>query len=68
MHRDEICRIILVLDWEIVMPIIDHKLHVFLCHTLQDKPIVRKLYQPFLFEDWIDPWSTHHTLQVVYAD
>lgn len=32
------------------------KLRVFLCHSSQDKPIVRELYQRLLAEGWIDPW------------
>jgi formylglycine-generating enzyme required for sulfatase activity len=32
------------------------KLRVFLCHSSQDKPIVRELYQKLLAEGWIDPW------------
>src|SRR5258707_5242061 len=32
------------------------KLRVFLCHSSQDKPIVRELYQRLLTEGWIDPW------------
>lgn len=34
----------------------NHKLHVFICHSSQDKSTVRELYQRFLSEDWIDPW------------
>jgi len=32
------------------------KLRVFLCHSSQDKPLVRELYQRLLPESWIDPW------------
>ena len=32
------------------------KLRVFLCHSSQDKPIVRELYQQLNAEGWIDPW------------
>jgi len=32
------------------------RLRVFLCHSSQDKPIVRELYQRLLAEGWIDPW------------
>jgi hypothetical protein len=32
------------------------KLRVFLCHSSQNKPIVRELYQRLLAEGWIDPW------------
>ena len=34
----------------------DRKLRVFLCHSSQDKPIVRELYQRLNTEGWIDPW------------
>jgi len=34
----------------------DRKLRVFLCHSSQDKPIIRELYQRLLAEGWIDPW------------
>jgi hypothetical protein len=34
----------------------DRKLRVFICHSSQDKPIVRELYQNLLTEGWIDPW------------
>jgi len=33
----------------------ERKLHVFLCHASQDKPVVRELYQRLLAERWIDP-------------
>ena len=32
------------------------KLRVFLCHSSQDKPVVRELYEKLLAEGWIDPW------------
>jgi hypothetical protein len=38
------------------MPENNRKLRVFLCHTSQDKPVVRELYQRLLAEGWIDPW------------
>ncbi len=44
------------------MPIADHKLRVFLCHSSQDKPIVRELYQRLLSEGWIDPWLDEEKL------
>lgn len=40
----------------------DRKLHVFLCHASQDKPIVRELYQRLLAEGWIDPWLDEEKL------
>ncbi len=44
------------------MPNTDRKLHVFLCHASQDKPVVRELYQRLLKEDWIDPWLDEEKL------
>jgi TIR domain len=44
------------------MPTTDRKLHVFLCHASQDKPIVRELYQRLLAVDWIDPWLDEEKL------
>jgi len=38
------------------------KLRVFLCHSSQDKPIVRELYQRLNAEDWIDPWLDEEKL------
>ena len=43
------------------MPI-DRKLRVFLCHSSQDKPIVRELYQRLNAEGWIDPWLDEEKL------
>ncbi len=40
----------------------DRKLHVFLCHASQDKPVVRELYQRLLAEGWIDPWLDEEKL------
>ena len=40
----------------------DRKLRVFICHALQDKPIVRELYQRLLAEGWIDPWLDEEKL------
>ena len=34
----------------------DRKLRVFLCHSSNDKPAVRELYQRLKAEGWIDPW------------
>ena len=31
-------------------------LRVFLCHSSQDKPAVRELYQKLSTEPWIQPW------------
>ncbi len=38
------------------------KLRVFLCHSSQDKPIVRELYQRLNTEGWIDPWLDEEKL------
>ena len=38
------------------MPTEKRLLKVFLCHSSQDKPVVRELYQRLLTEGWIDPW------------
>lgn len=38
------------------------KLRVFLCHSSQDKSIVRELYQRLLAEGWIDPWLDEEKL------
>lgn len=34
----------------------NYKLRVFLCHSSQDKPAVRELYQKLNAEGWIDVW------------
>lgn len=44
------------------IPTIGRKLRVFLCHTSQDKPIVRELYQRLLAEGWIEPWLDEEKL------
>jgi hypothetical protein len=44
------------------MPAADRKLHVFLCHASQDKPVVRDLYQKLAAEPWIDPWLDEERL------
>jgi len=44
------------------MPTTDRKLRVFLCHSSQDKPIVRELYQRLNAEGWIDPWLDEEKL------
>lgn len=38
------------------------KLKVFLCHTSQDKPIVRDIYRKLSAEGWIDPWLDEEKL------
>ncbi len=38
------------------------KLRVFLCHSSQDKPVVRKLYQRLSAVGWIDPWLDEEKL------
>lgn len=37
-------------------------LRVFLCHSSQDKPVVRELYQKLRAETWIDPWLDEENL------
>ena len=39
-----------------------HKPRVFLCHSSQDKPVVREMYQRLLAEEWIDPWLDEEKL------
>ena len=34
----------------------NRRLNVFLCHSSQDKPAVRVLYDALKAEGWIDPW------------
>jgi hypothetical protein len=46
---------------ETIMPE-DRKLHVFLCHSSNDKPAVRKVYQRLKAEGWIDPWLDEEKL------
>jgi len=38
------------------------KLRVFLCHSSQDKPIVRELYQRLDAEEWFDLWLDEEKL------
>jgi len=38
------------------------KLRVFLCHSSNDKPAVRELYQKLSAEDWIQPWLDEEEL------
>ena len=42
--------------------LVDRKLRVFLCHSSQDKPVVRELYQRLNAEGWIDPWLDEEKL------
>jgi hypothetical protein len=44
------------------MPTTDRKLRVFLCHSSNDKPIVRELYRRLSAEGWIDPWLDEEKL------
>jgi len=44
------------------MPITSRKLRVFLCHSSQDKPIVRELYEQLNGDGWIDPWLDEEKL------
>jgi len=38
------------------------KLKVFLCHSSNDKPAVREIYQRLKSETWIDPWLDEEEL------
>lgn len=38
------------------MPATNKRLHVFLCHASQDKPVIRELYRRLCSEGWIEPW------------
>lgn len=38
------------------------KLRIFLCHSSNDKPAVRELYQRLKGEGWIDPWLDEEKL------
>jgi tetratricopeptide (TPR) repeat protein len=40
----------------------NRSLHVFLCHSSNDKPTVRKLYHQLSKEAWIDPWLDEEKL------
>jgi hypothetical protein len=44
------------------MPESSRPLRVFLCHSSNDKPVVRELYQRLREEDWIDPWLDENKL------
>jgi len=44
------------------MPETPRKLKVFLCHSSNDKPAVRELYQKLSAMDWIDPWLDEEKL------
>ena len=44
------------------MPETPKQLKVFLCHSSQDKPAVRELYQKLCAEGWIDPWLDEEKL------
>ncbi len=44
------------------MKSVDRPLRVFLCHSSNDKPAVRELYQKLRAEPWIDPWLDEEEL------
>lgn len=44
------------------MPETPRKLKVFLCHSSNDKPAVRELYQKLSAESWLDPWLDEEKL------
>src|SRR5262245_58661097 len=41
---------------------INRPLRVFLCHSSNDKPVVRELYQQLRAESWIQPWLDEEEL------
>ncbi|MBI5842092.1 MAG: SUMF1/EgtB/PvdO family nonheme iron enzyme [Chloroflexi bacterium] len=44
------------------MKSVDRHLRVFLCHSSNDKPAVRELYQKLRAEPWIQPWLDEEEL------
>lgn len=40
----------------------NRRLRVFLCHSSNDKPTVRKIYRQLSTENWIDPWLDEEEL------
>ncbi|MBL0344200.1 hypothetical protein [Candidatus Villigracilis affinis] len=40
-------------------------LRVFLCHSSNDKPAVRELYQKLRAEPWIQPWLAQKKNQIL---
>ena len=44
------------------MKSVDRPLRVFLCHSSNDKPAVRELYQKLRAEAWIQPWLDEEEL------
>jgi formylglycine-generating enzyme required for sulfatase activity len=44
------------------MKSVDRPLRVFLCHSSNDKPAVRELYQKLRAEPWIQPWLDEEEL------
>jgi formylglycine-generating enzyme required for sulfatase activity len=48
--------------WKVETMSKDRKLSVFLCHSSNDKPIVRELYQRLNTEGWVDPWLDEEKL------
>jgi formylglycine-generating enzyme required for sulfatase activity len=47
---------------ESAMKSVDRPLRVFLCHSSNDKPAVRELYQKLRAEPWIEPWLDEEEL------
>jgi hypothetical protein len=43
-------------------PFMNRPLRVFLCHSSNDKPAVRELYQKLRAEPWIQPWLDEEEL------
>lgn len=46
------------------MPEPQRPLKVFLCHSSQDKPIVKELHNRLIREGWIDPWLDKEKLHL----
>lgn len=47
------------------MPVTERRpIKVFLCHSSQDKPIVKELYNRLLSEGWVDPWLDKERLKL----
>lgn len=47
------------------MPVtVRRPIKVFLCHSSQDKPIVKELYNRLLSEGWVDPWLDKERLKL----
>ncbi|MEK6752410.1 MAG: toll/interleukin-1 receptor domain-containing protein, partial [Chloroflexota bacterium] len=45
-----------------ILDMTSRPLRVFLCHSSNDKPAVRELYQKLRAEPWIEPWLDEEEL------